>query len=73
MNPNAIHQAQAKHDHQHERAAVADQWQWHASDWQHCNRHSYVLEDVREDKRSDTYHEKKTQLVSGEKGDEKAR
>jgi hypothetical protein len=31
------------------------------------------LEDVREDKRSDAYDEKKTQLVSGEKSDEKTR
>ncbi len=60
MNPDAVHQAQAEHDHQHERAAVADQWQWHAGDWQHCDRHPYVLKDVREDKRSDAYDEKKT-------------
>jgi hypothetical protein len=31
------------------------------------------LEDVREDKRSDAYDEQKTQLVSGEKSDEKTR
>ena len=73
MDPDAVHQAQAEHDHQHERTAVADQWQRHAGDRQHRDRHSYVLEDVREDKRSDADDQKKTQLVSGEKSDEKTR
>jgi len=31
------------------------------------------LEYVREDQRTDAYHEKKTQLVSGKKSDEKTR
>jgi len=31
------------------------------------------LKDVREDKRSDAYYEKKSQLIPGEKGDEKTR
>ena len=73
MDPDAIHQAQAEHDHEHEGAAVTDQRQWHAGDWQHRDGHSYVLEDVREDERRDTDHEKKTQLVAGEKSDEKTR
>ena len=72
MNPDAVYQTQTEHDHQHERAAVADQRQWHAGYWKHCDGHSDVLENVREDKRGDSYYEKKTQLVSSEKRDEQA-
>src|SRR5437763_15847287 len=73
MDPDAVYQAQAEHDHEDERAAIADQRQWHTGDWQHCDCHSYVLKDVGEDKRSDADDEKKTQLVSCEKRDEKTR
>src|SRR3954451_17406763 len=73
MDPDAVYEPQAEHDHEDERAAIADQRQWHAGDWQHCDCHSYVLEDVGEDKRSDAYDEKKTQLVAREKRDEKTR
>ena len=73
MDPDAVYQAQAEHDHEDERAAIADQRQWHAGDWQHCDCHSYVLEDMREDKCSNAYDEKKTQLIPGEKSDEKTR
>src|SRR5262249_46639083 len=73
MNPHAVHQAQSKHDHQHKTAAVTDQRQWYTGDWQHRDRHSHVLENVREYQRGDAHHEQKSQLVSGEKGNEKTR
>ena len=60
MNPDAVHQTESEHDYQYEGAAIADQRQRHACDWQHCDRHSHVLKDVREDKRRDTYHEKES-------------
>ena len=46
MDPNAVHKPEAKHDHQHEGAAVTDQWQWYAGDRQQRDRHSHVLEDT---------------------------
>src|SRR4030095_14788469 len=27
VNPHAVHEAESKHDHEHKRAAIADQWQ----------------------------------------------
>ena len=38
MDPDAVYQAQAEHDHEDERAAIADQRQWHAGNRQHRNR-----------------------------------
>ena len=73
MNPDAVHQPEAKHDHQHEGTAVADQWQRYTGDRQHCDRHSDVLEDVGEDERRDPDDQKQTELVAGEKSDEKTR
>jgi len=53
MDPDAVHEAEPKHDHEDKRAAVTDQGQRHAGNWQHRDRHSHVLENMCEDERSD--------------------
>lgn len=58
MNPNAVHKPEAKHDHQHEGAAITDQWQWYSGDGEQSDRHSHVLEDTRENERSDPNNQK---------------
>ena len=69
MDPNAVHKAETKHDHQHKGAAVTDQRQWDASNWEQSNRHSHVLENVREDERRDPDNQKESQLIASEKSD----
>ena len=49
MDPHAVHQAQAKHDHDQERPAVADQRQRKSRDRHELNRHADILVDVKED------------------------
>ena len=71
MNPNAVHKPEAKHDHQHKGAAVTDQWQRYTGDRQQRDRHSHVLEDVREDERRDPDNQKQSQLIAGKKSNEK--
>ena len=70
MNPDAVHDSKTKHDHENKRAAVADQRQRHAGDRQQRNRHSDVLEDVRENERSDPDDEQQSELIAGKKSDE---
>ena len=55
------------------RTAVTDQWQRHTGDWQHRDRHSHVLENVREDERGNPHDEKQTQLIAGKKRDKETR
>ena len=59
MDPNAVHEPETEHDHQHEGAAVTDQWQRHAGDWQQRDGHSDVLENTRENERRDPNDQKK--------------
>jgi len=59
MDPNAVHKAETKHDHQHEGAAVTDQRQRHAGNWQQRDGHSDILKDACEDKRRDPNGQKK--------------
>ena len=73
MDPNAVHKAEAKHDHQHKGPAVTNQWQWHTRDGKQSNRHSHVLEDVRENKCRDSDNQKESQLIAGEKSDKETR
>ena len=73
MNPNAVYKPEAKHDHQHEGAAITDQWQWHASNGEQSDRHSHVLENVREDKSGDSHNEKQAQLIAGQERNKKTR
>src|SRR5207244_7679218 len=73
INTKSKHKPEAKHNQQHERTAVAYKCQPHTGNWQHLNRHSDVLEDVREDKCRDPDDQKQTELVPGEKGDEQTR
>src|SRR2546430_6665100 len=58
MDPKAVHKPETKHDHQHKGAAVTNQWQWHTRDGKQSNRHSHVLEDVRENKCRDSDNQK---------------
>ena len=60
MDPNAIHEPQAKHDHKHKGTAIADQRQWHPRDREQSDRHSHVLEDKREDERRYSYNQKES-------------
>src|SRR5438094_4881470 len=71
MDPNAVHESETKHDHQHQRTAVTDQRQRHTGDWQHRNGHSHVLENVRENKSGDPHDQKQTQLITGKKSNKK--
>ena len=73
MDPNAVHESEAKHDHQHERTAVTDQGQRHTGDWQHGNRHSHVLKDVREDQGRNPHDQKQTQVITGKKRNKETR
>ena len=73
MDPNAVHKAETKHDHQHKGAAVTNQWQWHTRDGEQSNRHSHVLEDMREDERRDPDNQKESQLIPSEKSDKETR
>src|SRR6059058_818336 len=73
MDPNAVHKPETKHDHQHKGAAVTNQWQWHTRDGKQGNRHSHVLEDVRENKCRDSDNQKESQLIASEKSDKEAR
>ncbi len=71
VDPNAVHEPEAKHDHQHKRAAVADQWQGHAGDRQQRDRHSHVLEDMGENERCDSNDQEQAQLIACKKSHEK--
>src|SRR2546423_8699213 len=73
MDPNAVHKAETKHDHQHKGAAVTNQWQWHTRDGKQSNRHPHVLEDMREDERRDPDNQKESQLIASEKSDKETR
>ncbi len=73
VDPDAVHETEPEHDHEHKRAAVTDQGQRYAGDWQHRNCHSHVLENMREDERGDPNHQQHTELIPGEKGDEETR
>ena len=58
MDPDAVHEPESKHNHQHKRAAVTDERQWHSGYRQHRDRHSHILKDVREDERRDPNYQK---------------
>src|SRR5207248_7419973 len=73
MDPNAVHDPEPEHDHEHKRAAVTDQGQRHARDWQHRDRHAHVLKDMREDEGGDANDEEETELIAREKGNEETR
>ena len=73
MDPNAVHEPETEHDHQHKRTAVTNQWQRNAGDRQQCDRHTHVLENVREDKSGDAHNEKQAQLIAGQERNKKTR
>src|SRR3979411_727767 len=73
MDPNAVHDSKREHDHESERTAIADEWQGHAGDGQDRYGHTDVLENVRENERTDSDHEEQTKLVAGKERDEKTR
>ena len=71
MHPDAVHNTEREHDHERERAAVADQRQWHTGDRQNRNSHPDVLENVGENERRDSNHQEQAKLVASKKRDEK--
>jgi hypothetical protein len=73
MDPNAVHKAKTKHDHEHKRAAVTNQWQRHTRDGEQSNRHPHVLEDMREDERRDPDNQKESQLIASEESNKETR
>ena len=73
MDPNAVHEPKAKHDHEHKRAAVTDQWQRHTGNGQHRDRHPDVLEDMGENERGDPDDQKQSKLIAGKKSDKETR
>src|SRR5215471_18835490 len=73
MDPNAVHEAETKHDHQHKGAAVANQRQRYTRDGEQSDRHSHVLEDVCEDERRDPDNQKQSQLIAGKESNKKTR
>ena len=73
MDPNAVHEAERKHDHKHKGAAITDQWQGHACDWQQRDGHPHVLENVRKDEGRDPDNQQQAQLIAGKKSDKETR
>ena len=71
MDPHAVHEPESKHDHQHKRAAVANQWQWYASDRQQRDRHPHILEDMGENERCHSNDQEQAQLIARKKSYEK--
>src|ERR1700738_4311349 len=71
MHPNTVHHTESEHDHQRKRTAITDKRQWHTSDRQERDRHTDILENVRENRAGYSNHQKKTELVAGKEGDEK--
>jgi len=71
MNPDAVHDTEREHDHERERATVANERQGDAGDRQNGNRHPDVLEDVGENERRDSDHKEQTELVPGNECNEK--
>jgi len=55
MNPDAVDQSKAKHDHDQERAAVADQRQGQTGDRHELNGHADILVNVKENLRGETH------------------
>ena len=71
MDPHAVHEAESKHDHQHKRAAIADQWQRHAGDRQQRDRHPHILENMGENERCHSNDQEQAQLIACKKSHEK--
>jgi len=70
VNPNAIHNAEAEHDHQDKRTAVTNQRQRNPGNRQDGNSHSDILKDVGEDERGNADDKKQPKLISCAKGNE---
>ena len=72
MHPDAVHDAEREHDHQHERAAVADERQGDAGDRQDRDGHADVLENVRENQRDEPHADQHAEIVRRFVSDEQA-
>ena len=73
MDPDAVHDPEAKHDHQNERAAVTNQRQRNARNREHRDGHPDVLKNVGKNERSHPGDEKEPKLVARKKGDKETR
>src|SRR5690242_13844344 len=73
MDPDAVHDAESEHDHEHKRAAITDQRQRNTGDGQHRDGHANILENVGEDESGDADDKEQTELIAREKGNQKTR
>ena len=70
MDPDAIHDSEAEHDHEDKGTAVTNEGQRNSRDRQHRNSHSNVLKNVGKNERGNSNDQQETKLILGEKCDE---
>src|SRR6185295_16894064 len=73
MDPHAIHDSKPKHNHQNKGPAVANEWQWHASNRHQRDGHADVLEDMGKNERTNPDDEEQPKLIAGKKSNEQTR
>ena len=65
MDPDTVHDAKRKHDHENKGSAVADEWQWYAGNRHQRNGHADVLENMRKNERSNPHDKEQAELIAG--------
>src|SRR6266487_171797 len=70
MDPNAVHDSEPEHNHEHKRTAITDERQRNTGDRQHRDCHPDVLKNVRKDEGGDADNKQQAELIAREKCNE---